>query len=165
MSLKKTIAILIVVILAAAPVLPCTNLLVTKGASKDGSVMITYAADAHVLYGELYYTPAGFHLPGTMLDIYDWDSGKYLGKIKQAEQTFNVVGNMNENQVSIGETTWGGREELTGQQGIMDYGSLMYITLQRAQTARDAIRIIGTLMDEYGYYSVGESFSVSDKSS
>jgi len=165
MFLKRTIIVLMIAVflVMALPVAACTNLLVTRGASKDGSVMITYAADAHVLYGELYYTPPGRHLPGTMLDIYDWDSGKYLGQIKQAELTFNVVGNMNEHQVSIGETTFGGRKELSGQKGIMDYGSLIYIALQRAETARDAIRIIGQLTHEYGYYSSGESFSIADE--
>ncbi|MBN2417550.1 C69 family dipeptidase [bacterium] len=148
---------------ASVPVSACTNFLVTRGASKDGSVMITYACDAHTLFGELYFTPAGRHLPGTMLDIYEWDSGSYLGQIPQVPETFAVVGNMNEHQVSIGETTWGGREELSGQEAIMDYGSLMYVTLQRAETARDAIRIIGTLVEMYGYCSSGESFSISDK--
>jgi len=142
----------------------CTNFLISKGASKDGSTLITYAADAHVLYGELYFTPAGDHLPGEMLDIYDWDSGKYLGKIKQIPHTFTVVGNMNEHQVSIGETTWGGRSELRNKDAIMDYGSLMYVTLQRARTAREAIKIMGDLVAEYGYYSSGESFSIADPS-
>ncbi|MBC8183555.1 C69 family dipeptidase [candidate division KSB1 bacterium] len=140
----------------------CTNFLISKGASKDGSTMITYAADAHVLYGELYFTPAGDHLPGEMLDIYDWDSGKYLGQIKQVVHTYTVVGNMNEHQVSIGETTWGGRSELRNKDAIMDYGSLMYVSLQRAKTAREAIKIMGELVAEYGYYSSGESFSIAD---
>ena len=141
---------------------PCTNFLITKGASADGSTMITYAADSHVLYGELYYTPAATHLKDEMLDIYEWDTGKYLGQIKQVENTYSVVGNMNEHQVSIGETTYGGRSELKNPKGILDYGSLMYITLQRAKTARQAVEIIGELVAEYGYYSSGESFSISD---
>jgi dipeptidase len=140
----------------------CTNFLISKGASKDGSTMITFAADSHVLYGELYFTPAADHLPGEMLDIYEWDTGKYLGQIKQVSHTYSVVGNMNELQVSIGETTWGGRSELRDSLAIMDYGSLMYVTLQRAKTAREAIKIMGDLIEEYGYYSSGESFSVSD---
>lgn len=142
----------------------CTNYLVTKGASTDGSTMVSYAADSHVLYGELYHWPAATYPNGTMLDVYEWDTGKYLGQIKQALQTYNVIGNMNENQVSIGETTYGGREELYVQTGaIVDYGSLIYITLQRAVSARDAIKIMGNLVSEYGYASVGESFSISDK--
>ncbi|MCG2716638.1 MAG: C69 family dipeptidase [Candidatus Marinimicrobia bacterium] len=146
----------------SAQIHACTNFLISKGASKDGSTMITFAADSHVLYGELYFTPAADHLPGEMLDIYEWDTGKYLGQIKQVPHTYSVVGNMNEHQVSIGETTWGGRSELRDSLAIMDYGSLMYVTLQRAITAREAIKIMGDLVEEYGYYSSGESFSVSD---
>ena len=141
----------------------CTNYLITKGASKDGSVMISYAADSHVLYGELYHWPAQKWPEGSMLKVYDWDSGKYLGEIKQAKETYNVIGNVNEYQVAIGETTYGGREELWHQDGaIMDYGSLIYIGLQRSKTAREAITVITTLMAEYGYYSEGESFSIAD---
>ncbi|MBD3384401.1 dipeptidase [candidate division KSB1 bacterium] len=140
----------------------CTNFLISKGASTDGSTMITYAADAHVLYGELYYTAAADHLPGEMLDIYEWDTGKYLGQIEQVPHTFTVVGNMNEHQVSIGETTYTGRTELKNSKGIMDYGSLMYVTLQRAKTARQAIEIMADLVERYGYYSTGESFSIAD---
>jgi dipeptidase len=142
----------------------CTNYLITKGASTDGSTMISYAADSHILYGELYHWPAATYPIGTMLDVYEWDTGKYLGEIKQALKTYNVVGNMNENQVGIGETTYGGRSELGSQAGaIMDYGSLIYVTLQRAESARDAIKIMTGLVAEYGYYSSGESFSISDK--
>jgi len=145
-----------------ASIFGCTNFLITRGASADGSTMITYAADSHVLYGELYYTPPGEHLEGTLLDICEWDTGKCLGQIRQAPRTFAVVGNMNEHQVSIGETTYGGRKELHEPNGIVDYGSLMYIALQRARTARGAIEIMGGLVAEYGYYSSGESFSISD---
>ncbi|MFC2101852.1 dipeptidase [Bacteroidota bacterium] len=142
----------------------CTNFLITKGASADGSTMITYSADSHVLYGELYFWPAADYPEGAMLDIVEWDTGKPMGKIPQARHTYSVVGNMNENQVAIGETTYGGREELATQSGaIMDYGSLIYVTLQRATSARDAIRIIAEFMDTYGYASSGESFSISDK--
>jgi dipeptidase len=141
---------------------PCTNFLISKGASADGSTMITYAADSHELYGELVVQPPGRHMPGEMLDIYEWDTGKYLGKIPQAAETYSVVGNMNDFQVSIGETTWGGRPELEDSTGIMDYGSLMYIALQRAKSAREAIHIMADLVDKYGYYSEGESFSVAD---
>ncbi len=142
----------------------CTNYIITKGASTDGSVMISYSADSHVLYGELYHWSPGVYPAGTMMDIYEWDTGKFLGKIKQANQTYNVVGNMNEYQVAIGETTYGGRSELETQSGaIMDYGSLIYVALQRSKTAREAIQVIGQLMEEYGYASSGESFSIADK--
>ncbi len=143
-------------------VLACTNLLVTKGASLDGSTMITYTADSYNMYGELYHFPAAKYPKGAMLDIYEWDTGKYLGKIKQAAETYNVVGNMNEYQVVIGETTFGGRPELVNPQGILDYGSLIYIALQRAKTARQAIEIMTGLVEEYGYHSSGESFSIAD---
>ncbi|MFQ6093111.1 MAG: dipeptidase [bacterium] len=144
------------------PVLACTNFLISKGASADGSTMISYSADSHVLYGDLCYIPAGYHIDGSMLDIYDWDTGEYHGQIKQVARTYAVVGLMNEHQVAIGETTWGGREELVDSTGIVDYGSLMYIALQRAKTAREAINIMGDLVAEYGYCSSGESFSISD---
>ena len=140
----------------------CTNFLVTRSASQNGSTMITYAADSHVLYGELYFWPAKDYPQGSMLDIYEWDTGKYLGQIPQVAHTFSVVGNMNEHQLAIGETTYGGRDTLVDPTGIIDYGSLMYITLQRAKTAREAIKIISELTSEYGYYSSGESFSISD---
>ncbi|MBM3419887.1 MAG: dipeptidase [Bacteroidetes bacterium] len=141
----------------------CTNFMITKGASKDGSTMVTYSADSHVLYGELYFWPAKKWPAGSMLDVYEWDTGKFLGKIAQAPQTYSVVGNMNEHQLAIGETTFGGRPELGNTQGIIDYGSLIYITLQRAKSAREAIATIVKLTDEYGYYSSGESFSIADK--
>jgi dipeptidase len=141
---------------------PCTNFLITSGASSDGSAMITYSADSHVLYGELYYRPAMDYPDGTMMDIYEWDTGHLLGKIKQAKHTYAVVGNMNEHQVSIGETTYGGRHELVDSTAVVDYGSLMYISLQRAKSAREAILIIGNLVKEYGYCSEGESFSIAD---
>lgn len=140
----------------------CTNFIVTKGASTDGSVMITYSADSFNMYGELYHFPAAMYPAGAMLDIYEWDTGKFLGRIKQALQTYNVIGNMNEFQVSIGETTYGGRDELVNPQGILDYGSLIYIALQRAKTAREAIKIMTELVAEYGYCSSGESFSIAD---
>ncbi|SHE93165.1 Dipeptidase [Mariniphaga anaerophila] len=141
----------------------CTNFLVTRGASVDGSTMITYAADSHSLYGELYYQPAQDHPEGAMRDIYEWDTGKYLGKIPQPKHTYSVIGNMNEFQLAIGETTYGGRKELGSQDGaIMDYGSLIYVTLQRAKTARQAIQIMADLVEKYGYYSSGESFSIAD---
>jgi Dipeptidase len=164
--MKKIIAVLIIAIsfIMVENSTACTNYLITKGASTDGSTMISYAADSHILYGELYHWPSANHPIGTMLDVYEWDTGKHLGQIKQALKTYNVVGNMNENQVAIGETTYGGRSELGSQAGaIMDYGSLIYITLQRAESARHAIKIMTNLVAEYGYYSSGESFSIADK--
>ncbi len=141
----------------------CTNFLVTKGASNDGSTMITYAADSHTLYGELYFQPAADHVEGTMRKIYEWDTGKFLGEIPQPAHTYSVIGNMNEFQLAIGETTYGGRSELGSQSGaIMDYGSLIYVTLQRAKTAREAIKVMTDLVAEFGYYSSGESFSIAD---
>lgn len=140
----------------------CTNFMVSKGASKTGATYLTYSADSHSLFGELYYRPAASYSAGTMMDIREWDTGKPLGKIKQALQTYSVIGNMNENQVTIGETTYGGREELADSTGIMDYGSLIYVTLQRSKTAREAIMVMTQLVAEYGYYSSGESFSIAD---
>jgi dipeptidase len=140
----------------------CTNFLVTRRASVDGSTMITYAADSHYLYGELYHWPAAEYKAGTMLQVNEWDTGKFLGEIPQVLKTFNVVGNMNEYQVSIGETTYGGREELVDTTGLVDYGSLMYIALQRSKTAREAIKVMAELVENFGYYSSGESFSVAD---
>ena len=140
----------------------CTNVLVTKGASADGSTMISYAADSHQLYGELYYAPARAWETGAMRDIHEWDTGKFLGKIPQIPYTYQRVGNMNEHQLIIAETTYGGRPELEGNNGIMDYGSLIYVALERAKTAREAIEIIVDLANTYGYYSSGESFSLAD---
>ena len=141
----------------------CTNVIITKGASKDGSTLVSYAADSHYLFGELYYHPAADWKPGSLLKVYDWDSGKFLGDIDQVPHTFQTVGNMNEKQVIITETTWGGREELMDRRGRIDYGSLIYIALQRASTAREAISIIVDLANEYGYASEGETFSIADK--
>ena len=140
----------------------CTNVLVTKGASIDGSNMVSYAADSHQLYGELYYAPAGIWKAGEMRKINEWDTGKYLGLIPQAGKTYQRVGNMNEHQLIIAETTYGGRPELEDPNGVMDYGSLIYVALERAKTAREAISIIVDLANTYGYYSSGESFSLAD---
>ncbi len=141
----------------------CTNFLFTKSTTKDGSTSITYAADSHVLYGELYHWPAANWPAGSYVDIYEWDTGHFLGKIPQVSHTYGVIGNMNEHQLAIGETTYGGRSELHHQAGaIIDYGSLIYLTLQRARTAREAIVVMTNLVEEYGYYSEGESFSISD---
>jgi len=140
----------------------CTNVIVSKGASADGSCMVSYAADSHVLFGELYYHPAANWKKGSMLQIIEWDTYKPLGQISQVSHTYQTVGNMNEHQLIIGETTFGGREELADPAGIMDYGSLIYVTLQRARTAREAIQTIVELANEYGYPSEGESFSIAD---
>ena len=141
----------------------CTNVLVTRGASVDGSNMISYAADSHGLFGELYHAPAGIWNAGDLRKVYEWDTGKYLGEIPQAARTYQRVGNMNEHQLIIAETTYGGRHELEDPKGIMDYGSLIYIALERAKTAREAIDVIVDLANTYGYYSSGESFSIADK--
>ena len=141
----------------------CTNVIVTRGASTDGSNMVSYAADSHQLYGELYFAPAAVWNPGDMRRINEWDTGKYLGEIPQAGRTYQRVGNMNTHQLLIAETTYGGRPELEDPKGIMDYGSLIYVALERARTAREAIDVIVDLANTYGYYSSGESFSIADK--
>ncbi|MCK5088311.1 MAG: C69 family dipeptidase [Melioribacteraceae bacterium] len=141
----------------------CTNLIVTRGASSDGSIMITYSADSYNMYGELYHFKAAIYPNGAKLEVYEWDTGKYLGTIPQAKITYNVVGNINEHQVVIGETTFTGRKELIDSKGIIDYGSLMYIALQRSKSAREAIKVMTDLVTEHGYYSSGESFSIGDK--
>lgn len=140
----------------------CTNVIVSRGASADGSCMVSYAADSHTLFGELYFRPAADWAPGSMLKITEWDTYKPLGEIAQVAHTFKTVGNMNEHQLIIAETTFGGREELSDPAGIMDYGSLIYVTLQRARTAREAIETIVSLANTYGYPSSGESFSIAD---
>ena len=140
----------------------CTNVIVTKGASADGSVMVSYAADSHVLFGELYYHKAAKWKAGSMLPIIEWDTYRPTGSIAQVASTYQTVGNMNEHQLIIAETTWGGRDEQANPDGIMDYGSLIYVTLQRARTAREAIETIVALANEYGYPSSGESFSIAD---
>lgn len=157
------IYILILLLVSIQQSMACTNLLITKGASKDGSVMITYSADSYNFYGELYHYKPAIYPKGATLEVYEWDTGKYLGNIPQAPQTYNVIGNMNEHQLVIAETTFGGRRELRNKEGLIDYGSLMYITLQRAKSAREAINVMTKLVDEYGYYSSGESFSIGDK--
>ncbi len=165
--MKKTLLILGLIVAGFLglyqPSTACTNFIFTKGTTIDGSVLITYSADSHVLYGELYFRPARDYPAGTMYEVIEWDTGKPLGKIPQVRHTYSVVGNMNEHQVAIGETTYGGREELFVQkQAKVDYGSLMYLALQRAKTAREAIKVMGELVAKYGYASEGESFSVSD---
>ena len=140
----------------------CTNFLVTKGASVDGSNFITYAADSHIRYGELYFTPAADWTPGSMRTIYDRGTNAIRGYVPQPAHTYQVVGYINENQVALGETTFGGRTELIDPKGIIDYGSLMFMALERSTSAREAIKIMADLVDEYGYGSDGETFSISD---
>ncbi|MBQ0064085.1 MAG: C69 family dipeptidase [Prevotella sp.] len=141
----------------------CTNFIVGKKASTDGSVIVSYNADSYGMYGNLYHHAGGTHKDGEMRQIYEWDTNKYLGEIPQAPVTYNVIGQMNANQVSITETTFGGREELADSTGLIDYGSLIYIALERSKTAREAIDIMTRLAEKYGYYSEGETFSICDK--
>lgn len=143
----------------------CTNLIAGPKATTDGSVLVTYAADSHNLYGMLTHTPAADHAPGSIRKVVEWDTGKPLGSIPQIPHTYNVVGNMNEHQVAIGESTWGGHDELVDTTGnaVIDYGSLIQIALERSKTAREAIDVMTDLVDKYGYASSGESFSIADK--
>ena len=154
---------LLIVALCSAWVagMACTNFLVGKNASVDGSTMISYAADSYALYGFLHHSPAADYAEGTVREVKDWDTGKPLCTIPQVAHTYNVVGNMNEHQLTIGETTWGGRPELETGEGI-DYGSLIYIALERCKTAREAIKCMTDLVAEYGYASSGETFSIAD---
>lgn len=161
--MKKLLSMLAAVAVGSAdPAAACTNFIITKGASTDGSVMVSYAADSHALYGALYHTPGGRHKTGAMLPVCEWDSGRYLTDIPQPGETWSTIGNMNEHSLIIGETTYGGREELEDPTGLIDYGSLIYIALQRARTAREAIGVIVELANTYGYMSSGESFSIAD---
>ena len=141
----------------------CSNVIVTPGASADGSSMVSYAADSHMLFGELYFLPGGHWKAGAMRQIIEWDTFRPLGAIPQVPVTYQRVGNINVNQVIIGETTWGGRLELMDTTAVMDYGTLIYVALERARTAREAIDIIVSLANEYGYASEGETFSIADK--
>ncbi|MCD8043363.1 MAG: C69 family dipeptidase [Tannerellaceae bacterium] len=163
MKLKALCMAAVMAAFIAADAWACTGLLVGRKASTDGSVMISYSADSHSLYGELYRWPAATWPKGAMLDVVEWDTGKPLGQIPQVERTYSVVGNMNEYQVAITESTWGGRTELHDPEGIIDYGSLIYIALQRSKTAREAIDVMTGLVRDYGYYSSGETFSIADK--
>lgn len=162
-KIKLTALLMAVVMCFANYSFACTNFLITKGASKDGSTMVTYAADSHTLYGELYYNRAAQYPEGTMIQVIDWDSGKPLIQIPQVANTYTTVGNMNQWGLAIAETTYGGREELVDTTGGIDYGSLIYLTLQRAKNAREAIKQIAEFVDTYGYYSSGESFSIIDE--
>ena len=160
--MKKIILSLSVMLFAVFAGNACTNFLVGKKASADGSVFISYSADSYGMSGFLAHFPAAVHSEGAMRDVYDWDTGVFLGQIPEARVTYNVMGNINEHQVAIAETTFGGRPELVDTTGIIDYGSLMYIALQRSRTAREAIDVMTSLVQEYGYYSSGESFSIAD---
>ncbi|MBO4659782.1 MAG: C69 family dipeptidase [Prevotella sp.] len=140
----------------------CTNFIVGKGASTDGSVICTYNADDYGMFQNLCHYPAGKHAPGEMRRIVDWDTNAYHGEIPEAPETYNVIGNINEYQVTIGETTYGGREEMVDPEGILDYGSLIYVALQRSKTAREAIKVMTTLVETYGYNSEGETFTICD---
>ncbi len=158
----KRLLLTFALIAGSATAFACTNFIVTKGASTDGSVMVTYAADSHQLYGALYKHNGGKQ-KAKMLAVNEWDTGRYLGLIEQVPTTYSTVSNMNEHSLIITETTYGGRAELFDDKGIMDYGSLIYIALQRAKTAREAIDVIVELANTYGYASSGESFSIADK--
>ena len=154
--------ILSAMLVAAAGAMACTNFIVGKKASVDGSVICSYSADSYGMFQGLKHQPAAKHPKGAMRQVFDWDTNKYLGEIAEAEETYNVIGNINEWQVTIGETTFGGREEMVDTTGIIDYGSLIYITLQRAKTARQAIDIMTSLVEQYGYCSEGETFTICD---
>lgn len=160
--MKKIILSLSAILFAVIAGNACTNFLVGKKASKDGSVFISYSADSYGMSGFVAHFPAAVHPEGAMRDVYDWDTGVFLGRIPEARVTYNVLGNINEHQVAIAETTFGGRPELVDTTGVIDYGSLMYIALQRSKTAREAIDVMTSLVQEYGYYSSGESFSIAD---
>ena len=143
--------------------LACTNIIVGKAASADGSVMVTYNDDSYGKFGFLDFYPAAKHAPGDVRRIISWENGQYRGTIPEIAQTYNVVGNINEYQVCICETTFGGRRELINPEGLIDYGSLIYIALQRSKTAQEAISVMTSLVDEFGYCSSGETFSICDK--
>ena len=157
---KKALIVFALMVYGSA--MACTNFIVGKKASADGSVMCTYSADDYGMYQTLCHYPAAKHEKGAMRKIFDWDTNKYHGEIPEAPETYNVIGNINEYQVTIGETTFGGREEMVDSTGILDYGSLIYIALQRSRTAREAIRTMTTLAETYGYNSEGETFTVCD---
>lgn len=163
--MKKTLMLMItsaLLLMNSENVDACTNFIVGKKASADGSVICSYNADSYGAFMSLYHFPAAHHEKGAMRKVFEWDTNKYLGEIAEAEETYNVVGNINEWQVTIGETTFGGREEMADSTGIIDYGSLIYISLQRSKTAREAIKVMTTLVEQYGYYSEGESFTICD---
>jgi len=160
--MKMGVGLLLALLAVANPTWACTNFIVGKKASADGSVICTYNADSYGMFGRLYHYPAGKHAKGEMRQIYDWDTNKYMGEIPEAAETYNVVGNINEWQLTIGETTFGGRHELLDTTAIIDYGSLIYITLQRSKNAREAIGVMTSLVEKYGFASEGETFTICD---
>ncbi|MCD8296641.1 MAG: C69 family dipeptidase, partial [Prevotella sp.] len=160
--MRKILLTVIALMGYASYALACTNFIVGKNASVDGSVMCTYNADDYGMFINLCHYPAGKHQKGEMRQIYDWDTKEYLGEIPEAEETYNVIGNINEYQVSIGETTYGGREEMVDTTATVDYGSLIYIGLQRSKTAREAIKVMTEIAETYGYCSEGETFTICD---
>ena len=159
----RKIVLVLLSVLSLSSAFACTNFIVGKKASADGSVFVTYNADSYGAFMPLYHYPAAKHEAGEMRKVFEWDTNKYLGEIPEAAETYNVIGNSNEWQVTIGETTFGGREEMADSTGIIDYGSLIYIALQRSKTAREALQVMTSLVDQYGYCSEGETFSVADK--
>ena len=158
----KRLSLMMIGLAIGVYALACTNFIVGKKASVDGSVICSYNADSYGAFMRLAHYPAAKHQKGDMRKIYEWDTNKYLGEIPEAEVTYNVVGNINEWQVTIGETTYGGREEMVDSTGLIDYGSLIYIGLQRSKTAREAIQVMTSLVEQYGYYSEGETFTICD---
>ena len=150
-------------LIAGSYAMACTNFIVGKKASADGSVFVTYNADSYGAFMPLYHYPAAKHQAGEMRKVFEWDTNKYLGEITEASETYNVIGNSNEWQVTVGETTFGGRHEMADSTGIIDYGSLIYLALQRSKTAREALQVMTSLVEQYGYYSEGETFSIADK--
>ena len=163
MDMKKTLMVAIgVMLMALSNGYACTNFIVGKKASADGSVICSYNADSYGAFMNLARYPAAKHKKGDMRKIFEWDTNKYLGEIPEAEETYSVVGNINEWQLTIGETTYGGREEMVDSTGIIDYGSLIYIGLQRSKTAREAIQVMTSLVEKYGYCSEGETFTICD---
>lgn len=161
--MRRVLTFVALATISVLPSLACTNLIVGRKASADGSVIVTYSCDDYGAYGFLNYLPSGRHAKGEMRALYHYETNNYLGEIPEAEETYAVTGLMNEHQLTIHETTWGGREELTDTlTGLIDYGSLMYVTLQRARTAREAIGVMTKLVEDYGYASEGESFTIAD---
>lgn len=161
--IRYSLFLFLMMLVQLQPSNACTNLIVTKGASADQSVMITYAADSHTRYGAIAFYPAADHSPGALCEVYHYENGKLLGTIPEVAHTYSVVQFMNEHQVAIGETTWGGLDSLQKQKSaILDYGSLMRIGLQRSKSAREMIRVMTSLVEQYGYATSGESFSISD---
>ncbi len=149
-------------VLVADTAFACTNLIVGKNASEDGSVIVTYSSDDYGAYGYLFWQPGGKHNKGDMRPLYHYESNNYLGSIPEADSTYQVIGLTNEHQLTIFETTWGGREELADSTGLFDYGSLMQVTLQRAFSAREALQVMTSLVEQYGYQSEGETFTIAD---